>query len=285
MNTFRTIALLTTALVPGLSSDAGAEQISAQDLRALLARPGPHPVLIDVRNTAEFVQGSIPGAINIPARVLLAKKLNFSRGCVLISDGLVDKVDPSKLARDLAASGVPDVRFLHGGLAAWSEMEDAPTTTGTGATIGRTNSTITYQDLQRREGDVCIVDLRPPKERAVPKGHHCPVNGFCKTRRFDYVPSLTAFHAAHGNRSRKTRAGSGPLVVLVGGKDTDMQHEVKKLHVEGYRRVAVLLGGGDIIASDGRRGRKRSGGTIIEAKARRFVPAPTKQPQEATNEP
>lgn len=283
MNIPRTMTLLTAAAM--LVMPTSAEQISAQQLRVLLAEPGPHPVLIDVRKTSEFVQGSIPGAINIPARVLLAKKMNFSRGCILISDGLVDKIDPAKLATELGATGVPNVRHLHGGLAAWSELEDAPTTTGPGATIGRTNSTLTYQDLMRREGGVCLVDLRSPKEQAVPDGHQCPVTGFCNTRRFDYLPSLTAFHKSHSKRNRKQQAGEGPLIVLVGGPDHDMQHEVKKLHVQGFRRVAVLLGGAEIIAVDGRSGLKRSAGVIVEVDGRRFVPAPSKEPQEVTDEP
>lgn len=284
MNILRTLVLV------GMSASAvlrlsAAEQISAQQLRTLLDQPGPHPILIDVRKTSEFVQGSIPGAINIPARVLLAKKMNFSRGCIIISDGLVDKVDPAKLADDFSATGVSGVRYLHGGLAAWSEMVDAPTTTGTGATIGRTNSTITYQDLAKRDGGVCLVDLRPADERGVPDGHKCPINGFCRTQRFDYVPTLKAFHRSHAQRSRRDRAGEGPLVVLVGGKETDMQHEVKKLHVQGFRRVAVLLGGGEIIATEGRRGRKRGTGAVIEANARKFVPAPSRTPKGSSEEP
>lgn len=283
MSILRTTVLLTTAVLAGLP--AAAEQISARQLRALLNQPGPHPVLIDVRNTSAFVQGSIPGAINIPARVLLEKRMNFSRGCILISDGLIDRIDPSKLADDLRATGVPSVRVLHGGLAAWSELDKPPTTTGPGATIGRTNSTLTYEDLATRDGGVSVVDLRPAEERTVPKGHECPVSGFCKTRRFRYVPSLEAFHKSHANHSRRDRAGEGPLVVLVGGRDTDTQQEVKKLHVEGYRRVAVLLGGAEIIAHEGRRGRKRQGGASVEVDGRRFVPAPPKKTGPTTDEP
>jgi rhodanese-related sulfurtransferase len=142
----------------GLTAAGG--EISAQQLLSLLAQPGPHPVLIDIRDTNAYVSGSIPSAINVPARVLLEKRLNLSRGCVLISDGLVDKVDPAELADKLAATGVSNVNYLYGGLAAWSELEKAPTTTGTGATIGRTNSSVTYQDLEKRDGGVCLVDLR-----------------------------------------------------------------------------------------------------------------------------
>lgn len=243
---------------------ARGEKILASDLSQLLADPASAPLLIDIRPTADYRKGTIPGAINIPAQVLLEKKMNFRNGCILISDGIADKADPVVMADKLREKGVAKVDHLFGGIAAWAELSGATSTGGSGASVGRVSRTITYQDLEDRSGGVCFIDLRPDAERVPPKGHSCPVMGFCTNHKFHYCPDLPDFHRIHKGKSRIKRAGTGPLIVLIGGKETDTEAALNKLQIEGYRRSVVLLGGADIIAVDGRRGLKRESGKVIE---------------------
>jgi hypothetical protein len=250
-------AFLTAMPFPGLH---GAE-ISATELKEMLARPGPHPVLIDIRSTADFQLGSIPSAINIPGRVLLEKRMKFNNGCVLISDGIADKVDPADLATRFQALIGGKVDFLGGGLAAWSELKDVSTTHAVGAREGRSSRTVTYQDIADRRGGVCLIDLRTAPERVVPAGHKCPVGGLCRQQAFHYCASLEEFHRLH--RQRNTPPGEGPLIVLVDGEDGRADAELEKLLVEGHHRAAILLGGAEIIATQGRRGLERRGGASI----------------------
>lgn len=249
-------------LLAGLHGAHGAE-ISAKQLRELLAKPGPHPVLIDIRPTAAFQKGSLPGAINIPGQVLLEKKLSFSRGCILISDGIADKVEPAQLAEKLRAKGVSSVDHLKGGVAAWSELKDAPTTTGKGSAVGRTTRTVTYQDLVRKTGDVCVIDLRTAEEREVPEGHQCPVAGFCGLRKFAYCANLKEFHRRNSRVSREDRAGEMPLTVIIPSASNDAEPVLNSLLLEGYRRSAILIGGAEVIETEGRRGLKRTGASSV----------------------
>ena len=249
-----------------------AGQIMCQDLPKHLQFPETAPMLIDIRPTAAFVKGSIPGAINIPGSVLLEKKMNFRNGCILISDGIADKIDPADLAEKLRQRGIV-ADHLFGGVAAWAEMKDATSTQGGGAAIGRISRTLTYEDIKKRKGGVCLVDLRSDAERVFPEGHECPVMGFCDLRQFHYCVDLPDFHKVSSGKSRAVRAGTGPLVVLIAGKETDSDQVLNRLRIEGHRRVALLLGGAEIIARDGRRGKERVGGRVIEVDEKEVVDA------------
>jgi len=261
-----------------LMGQLSAEKLMCQDLAATLQNPATAPLLIDIRPTSAFRKGSIPGAINIPGPVLLEKKMNFKNGCILVSDGIADKIDPAALAAKLHEKGI-DADYLFGGVAAWAEMKGTTSTIGGGAAIGRISRTLTYEDIKNRDGGVCLVDLRPAAERVVPEGHDCPVLGFCGDRKFHYCVDLADFHKMNQGKSRAARAGTGPLVVLIAGTDTDSDEILNRLRVGGHRRVALLLGGATIIARDGLRGKKRSGGRVIEVDEKEIVRA-VKESQE-----
>lgn len=271
---FLSYSLLLPLLLAGFRQTGEAAEISAKELRDLLNQPGPHPVLIDIRPTRAFKKGSLPGAINIPGQVLLEKKMKFSRGCVLISDGIADKVEPGPLAEKLRGKGVATVDYLKGGIAAWSELPDVSTTTGAGSSEGRSTRTLTYADLLKKTGDVCLVDLRTKKERKLPKGQKCPVAGFCGNQKFTYCPDLKDFHRRNRGKSRKARAGETPLIVLIPGEGKDAQLVLNSLLIEGYRRSAILIGGAAAIATEGTRGLKRSGATTVHHRKKPQAPQP-----------
>ncbi|GAA5482916.1 rhodanese-like domain-containing protein [Haloferula sargassicola] len=257
----RSLFLLLLALAP---APALAGKLTAAQLAAILAQPAPHPVLIDIRPTAQYLQGSLPGAINIPGRVLLQKNMRFAHGCVLISDGISDKVNPAELAASLGQKGVSPADYLDGGMAAWSTYSDAAANSQPGAATVRGPESITYDDLIKLTGKTCLVDLRTAAERVVPKGHVSPLQELCTERKFTYFPDLESFHAAFRNPAAAAGAGTPPLVVLVGGEDTELpETEVEKLYLEGFHRSTVLLGGADIIANEGKRGLERQAGKTL----------------------
>lgn len=255
-----------------LTGYLSAGKIMCQDLAKRMQPPETAPMLIDIRPTEAFVKGSIPGAINIPGSVLLEKKMNFRNGCILVSDGIADKIDPADLAEKFREKGVL-ADYLFGGVAAWAEMKDTTSTQGGGASIGRISRTLTFEDIENRKGGVCLVDLRSDAERIVPEGHQCPVLGFCDQQQFHYCVDLPDFHKLSRGKSRAHRAGTGPLIVLVAGKDTDSDEVLNRLRIAGHRRVALLLGGSEIIAREGRRGKKRVGGRVIEVAEKDVVRA------------
>jgi rhodanese-related sulfurtransferase len=255
--------ILAAAVALTLAPHAGA-QITAAQLREKLAGQPP-PMLVDVRPLAAFQTATIPGAINIPARVLLDKKLALGGECILFSDGL-HEATPARLVEDLRKAGVTGADYLEGGFAAWMEMREAPSTGRTGA-VNFVGEAITYEDLLKTDEKVSIIDLRPAAARTPAVGRPCPVAKICAERRFGYRGSLPDFHANEKRRREASNPGTGDLVVLVDdgtGISADVQ---KELLAEGYRRVVVLLGGAETIALEGRRGRSRVGGVIGEADA------------------
>jgi hypothetical protein len=56
------------------------------------------------------------------------------------------------------------------------------------------------------------------------------------------------------------------LVVLVGAVDADQRETARRLRAEGYGRVLILAGGDESILLEGRRGKGRISGPVIEGK-------------------
>jgi rhodanese-related sulfurtransferase len=256
--------LLLLPLAAYLMVPVSAAELRAQALQKLLAGPGPHPVLVDIRPNFQFKKGSLPGAINVEGRILLERKMKFSRGCILLSDGIADKVDVADLASKLAAKTGVQVDYLYGGVPAWFELSGVSGTAKKGATLGQSSTTLTYEDLKNRTGGVCFVDCRSEEEKAVPEGHKCPVKGFCDLRKFSYCPDMADFHRRQKGKTRAQRAGEGPLIVLITAKGTEAGKDLQRLYVQGYRRCSMLIGGAEVIKVDGRRGKMRGASRNIK---------------------
>ncbi|GIW70680.1 MAG: hypothetical protein KatS3mg102_0222 [Planctomycetota bacterium] len=97
-------------------------EVSAEQVHELLRRPGPRPVLIDVREPDEVEQGMIPGALAIPRGLLEFR----------IEQAVPDRATPivvhcasggrSLLAADsLQRLGYRDVASMAGGYRAWEQ--------------------------------------------------------------------------------------------------------------------------------------------------------------------
>ncbi|MBX3726839.1 MAG: rhodanese-like domain-containing protein [Xanthomonadales bacterium] len=92
----------------------------------------PRPVLIDVREPAEFQEAHLPDAINLPRGVLeFQVDAHPAMGCATAA-ALADRHQPVLLycrsggrsalaAQSLAAMGFTDVRSVAGGIQAWLE--------------------------------------------------------------------------------------------------------------------------------------------------------------------
>ena len=106
-----------------------------QDIREIAAsdvETGDSPVLIDVREPAEFASGHIPGAINIP-RGVLEFQVDAHPAVAGVSDPALSNKDCPLLVycrtggraalatQALQSMGFSNVRSIAGGITAWSE--------------------------------------------------------------------------------------------------------------------------------------------------------------------
>jgi rhodanese-related sulfurtransferase len=118
---FRRAAALAFAIALAASGCAGGEElapsISPEALQARIAS-GDAPLLLDVRTPAEFQDGHIPGAINVPHEQVA------SRAAELASQNGVAvycmKGPRARLGEQaLLAAGATEVLHVEGGFSAW----------------------------------------------------------------------------------------------------------------------------------------------------------------------
>lgn len=272
-----------------------APAITPQDLRDQLAKGQPVH-LIDVRPTAIFQNGSIPGAMSIPASVILQKQLPPLAPAVLFDDGLGD-TRIREIAAELNKRPGWKADVLTGGFAAWRALPESPDTAHAGLRTDDTRQ-ITYDKLNVLDEPVAIVDLRPtdpattnnPKAKAAPGTQHAsaqaadPVSEFCKKQpNRSYLPNVSSLRSRFGKSTQSQgksatpgakSATTPPLLVLVAPIDEDARETRRRLIAEGYPRVLILAGGDEAIRLEGRRGLGRISGSVGEAPAR---PQPSTQ--------
>ena len=114
------VILIAFVALLGTAVRAAAEEAGSIEPRALQARveAGRTPTILDVRTPAEFAQGHIPGATNIPHTELAARlsELDSKREVALYC-----MVGPrARLGEQtLREAGYERVIHIEGGLAAW----------------------------------------------------------------------------------------------------------------------------------------------------------------------
>lgn len=294
--------LLSTGLcaVLLLTNLAGtAQAITPAALSSKLAAGEP-VYLIDVRPSTSFEAGSIPGAMSIPAALLLEKKLPPLSPVVLFDDGL-GRIDVAALAAALNQRPGWKAEVLDGGFSAWRALAGAPQTSP-GGLHQEDVQQITYDKLVALKENVVLVDLRPVDPAATganakaalgkrPAAANAadPVAEFCgKGPNRTYLRSLGDLRQRFKPASRppsksersaptKSTATTPPLMVLVNAVGADNRETVRRLRAEGYSRILVLAGGDEAILLEGRRGKGRVSGTIGEG----TLSEPTPQPQPA----
>lgn len=287
-------SLCAALLLGGLTASARA--ITPADLSRKLAA-GEKVFLIDVRPSARFATGSIPGAMSIPASIVLEKKLPPLAPVVLFDDGL-GRIDVAALAAALNQRPGWKTEVLEGGFSAWSALPGASLTSPTGLHTEALQQ-ITYDDLAALKESVVLVDLRPVDPAATgtttkaalgkrSASANAPdlVTEFCgKAANRSYLRDLGALRQRFKPAPRpqpktgrsapvKTSAGPAPLIVLVDAIGADHRETVRRLRAEGYSRILVLAGGDETILLEGRRGKGRISGSIGEG----TLSDPTPQP-------
>jgi rhodanese-related sulfurtransferase len=253
-----------------------------------LRKEGRDIKLIDLRLPHRFKRGTIPGAMNIPAAVLLEKQLPPLGEVVLFDDGL-GEVDAEALAEGLNKRKGFAADVLAGGYAAWREFSTESTEAG--GLRDPDVQMVTYQKLARMQDRVLMVDLRGKKKPVVPphrdqaagpnKGAPAataaePVDALaelCKADNREYFGDLASLrtkyrrrHSADPKAAAATRQGPAvtPLIVLVDDDHKTAYGQYRRLRAEGYRRVVILAGGELALQVKGQSGLGRiSGGIII----------------------
>jgi rhodanese-related sulfurtransferase len=225
--------------------------------------------LIDVRDASLFQQGHIPGAINVPIRVLPFKKLPPLGRVVVYGRGLGQE-DMEVASYFLNEKQGIDAEVLEGGYAAW-ETSLGMTTQAAGLHKGDTVNMISYQDLQdlhAADGDVVLVDLRmpPPLSRQGVDEENQLVS---LTEKFPGKAVVKSpFEVAGVPGSGKLARQSDkplPLMVLIDDGDGKAQEMARMLKANGLQRGVVLAGGERILERDGAPGLQRMGLGTTEA--------------------
>jgi len=112
-------ALLMLLPVFAFSSDFQTPAITAQELHALQESKDP-PLVIDVRDRAEYKTGHVPGAINIPQKKLakqLDKLANANSVVLYCYNGRRTRL----AEQTLIENDIPNVFHLEGGLIGWRQ--------------------------------------------------------------------------------------------------------------------------------------------------------------------
>jgi rhodanese-related sulfurtransferase len=237
----------------------GARAVTVAGLKEQLAQGGK-VTIVDVRSTALFTQGHIPGAINIPAALCSRQHLPPLGNVVVCGAGLGRDSEEDAASAALAAKPGISVDVLEGGFAAW-ESAQGLTTKARGLKPEAPNY-ISYAQLKAAKADsVVLVDLRrqsPASPNAVlPPNDALPLTDL--SREFPGF-QVTQTPVAPKPQVQSAGAGSGPppLLVLIDNGDGSALQTARTLQAGGYKRCAILAGGERILSRHGQAGLQRS---------------------------
>ncbi len=245
---------------------AGAGAGTPLQLEAL-QKSGRPLTIIDLRSTDAYQQGHIPGAINIPHRLVTEKKLPPLGRVVAYCDGLGSTFAAECVAALNAKPGI-QAEALEGGYAAWQTFTNV--TASAAGVRKETPRTITYADLEATKGQgVIIIDVRNDpaavagSTAAAPAGEVQEKINLAAFRQ-ESVPAATVTGDAFTQLSRLrnkdeafTRAPS--LFVVIDNDNASAMETARRIQQSGYKRVVVLAGGEEIIRRKGKPGLSRQG--------------------------
>ncbi len=269
--------LRTTLFVPmacfvslGLNAPVvAADPVSPAALKAMLGADSP-PLVVDVRHAQRYQQGSIPGAINIPASFLATRSFPTGRDLVLFDDGFGTGEARSGAGALSARLGRP-VYWLEGGFAAW--MEEGGAHTAASGMRPEALPRLTYRQLSEADlSGAVLFDLRDSEEpepgTMAPAGAvDDEVAAFARGRGVPLMRGspLNVLQSPRSASGTLAPAASRPLVVLIDDNDGKAEEMARKLRANGLHRVVILTGGAEIIRHEGRSGTvRRSTGIRME---------------------
>ena len=239
---------------------SNARAVTVEALSRQLAQ-GAKVTIVDIRSTALFTQGHIPGAINIPAELCAAQTLPPIGNVVVCGAGLGKDADESAAAAALARKPGVTVEVLEGGYAAW-ESARGLTTQARGLKPESVNY-ISYAQLKAAKADgVLLVDLRHAAtvkaNTASPDASSPPLTDLAAA-----FPGCQVTQSPFAAKAQSSAAGSSsgppPLLILIDNGDGAALETARKLQAAGNRRYAVLAGGELILARQGQSGSLRIG--------------------------
>lgn len=275
------------ALLAATALVSTASALSPEDLQKRLAS-GDSVLIVDIRPQIDYVRATIPGAINIPARLLDRRELPKGRDIVLLSDGL-GLQDAAAAAATLRARGYSRVDALEGGFLGWQSVSTIDTQ-GPGLSKERL-PVVTYDQLMAGSSNVALLDVRQASGAATATegvaargGSSDLLGGFAA--KLGGVPVLRPTVAS----ARPATAGAGTdaatisedaavtlanaasaladdapadrLLVIVADDARTADETARRLRSGGQRRFAVLVGGTDAIAREGKPGLDRLGASL-----------------------
>ena len=241
--------------------------MSQAELQRQLA-DGASITVIDIRSTALFQKGHIPGAINVPAALIPEKELPPLGKVVVCDEGLGQTTAESAVAALNRKKGIA-AEMLEGGFAGWEAL--AGTTTRESGLQKEELNLITFDQLKKTNpAELVLVDLRKPRVQ-VRQGEPnadapAPSPPLTDLRKeFPQVPiTRSPFDLPQAKQSETERGKGGPVLVLIddGGADNSAQEMARTLKANGIKRVVILAGGEEILSRGGRPGLQRAGVTI-----------------------
>jgi len=244
----------------------GAAAMSPAELQRQLAG-GTRITVIDIRSTAIFQKGHIPGAINVPSALIPEKELPPLGKVVVCDEGLGQTTAESAVAVLNLKKGIA-AEVLEGGFAGWEALQG--TTTREPGLQKEELNLITFDQLKKTNpAELVLVDLRKPRSRVRPSGQNAdapappPLTDLQKE--FPQVPiTRSPFDVPQARQGETERGKGGPVLVLIddGGPDNSAQEMARTLKANGIKRVVILAGGEEILSRGGRPGLQRTGTAI-----------------------
>lgn len=247
---------------------AGTWAASPAELQALLAQ-GERLTVVDIRSEDFFRAGHIPGAINVPYRVLERKKLPPLGHVVVCGRGL-GRGEAQRAVQLLNEKPGIQAELLDGGYSAW-ETDRGASTAAAGFQPERLDY-ITYQDLAGiGSADVVLVDLRKPAEpepgKLTRQGTVAEVKplsaldekfpGKAVVKSPFEISAVASRNGGTGGMARMSEAEAVPVMVLIDSGDGEAEKTARILRANGIRRVVILAGGERIIERGGAAGLNR----------------------------
>jgi len=236
--------------------------MTSAELKSLMEQKAELTV-VDIRPRSAFSRGHIPGAINVPARVVARKNLPPLGRVVVCGDGMGGE-DVALAVEQLNAKPGIRAEALEGGLAAW-ERAKGMTTQPPGLHEEAVNQ-VSFQrveEMRKRGEPMVLVDLRKPSagslsRQSVGENARVSLSEKFPGARVVNSPFEVAGVPGSGRLSRQADKPL-PLMVLIDDGDGRAVEMARTLRANGVRRVVVLAGGELILERDGAPGLKRMG--------------------------
>lgn len=255
--------------------------ITAEGLKEALDR-GEKLTFIDVRNNKDYSLGHIPGAINIPARLLPLKQLPPLDRVVIYGD---DQEADLTLEALEAINKKPGIKadMLEGGIGRWEAL-NLPTTREAGMEKEHIPYIVYHRllGIARNNPDLVLVDLR--KSRSVKEAaagnsgdreqsrETAPEAGgrldlstrFPGVRILDLsseiAPDQKGDSARLFSRSPElalAKRDHGDFYVLIDNGDGSAENVARSLRAAGVKRIAILPGGEETLLRKGQPGKEK----------------------------